>query len=159
MCTLKSHSQAVFIINHNNRKWMVRINTCMFLMTEAYSLLALRRVRPTSPCAYEAGPAAVVDHFIFSSPTRQPTLRDVDTNNGIHQSPSHSQQHLAQGTNMAEERIQQLTALAEKQQKQMDDALHYYYIHWVLPFGECIPSFNQISGKCQSYARFSLLGW
>ena len=75
------------------------------------------RHRPRSPQDTEEG---LNDRFLFPSPTRQPTLRDIDILNGVQRSPSPPPpQQPAMAT--VEQQLQQLRELAESQQQQLMD--------------------------------------
>ena len=77
---------------------------------------ARQRHRPASPHNTEEG---LDDQFLFSEPTRPPTLRDIDIIHGIARSPSPPPPH--QPTNMAsvEQQLQQLREIADSQQRQL----------------------------------------
>ena len=86
-----------------------------------------RRPRPASPHDPEE---ETEDRFLFAHLSQQISLRDIDIRNGVRRSPSPPRQQLptaaaSNNTMSAEDRIQQLTQLAEQQQKQMADANAY----------------------------------
>lgn len=79
-----------------------------------------RRPRPTSPCHPDEG---LEQQFDFETASQPISLRDIDIGNGVRRSPSPTARPLPPPSTMsAEERIAQLTELAEKQQRRMDEA-------------------------------------
>ena len=81
-----------------------------------------RRIpRPSSPYDVDDGLESL---FNFPSPTRRPSLRDIDIANGVPRSPPHSSFSLPQQPTMAmtEEQIQQLQELALQQAKALEES-------------------------------------
>ena len=76
--------------------------------------------RPRSPHNVEEG-EDLTERFLFPSPSRRPSLRDIDRINGIRRSPSPPPLRLTTESTMptVEEQLQQLREIAEAQQKQL----------------------------------------
>ena len=80
-----------------------------------------RRIpRPASPHDVDDGLESL---FSFPSPSRRPTLRDIDIANGIRRSPPHSSSLPQQPTMaMTDEQIKQLQELALQQAKALEES-------------------------------------
>ena len=77
---------------------------------------ASRRPRPRSPHDIDQGLESL---FHFSSPTRRPSLREIDIANGVQRSPSPTALLQQPIMATAEQQIQQLRELAEAQNQQI----------------------------------------